>query len=319
MQCAAVFEGNELVAVFPLLTSYKGAWKIARPMGPATAEYTEPLIKQGPNSAKRAEKLWQVVRKQSGADLINLPFVRRPTPLDDTLLNENDVLGKEFDTYHHLVWPENANTWDEYYNTLGHNHRKKLSQRMKSFAKQGEVTYEIISDPKLMKEHMVWLLERKREWAKHIGLENPGYWLTSDDYINFLTDWANDNTKPETLRMDLLRLNGKVVAAFVVCVSNAWLEWIIGGYDGEYTKWSPGMILQYNFVKWGFDHKLEPDFGIGKEDNKKFWCNNQCGEATIYHITNSAWGKIGYKAFYPAFHAWKKRDKKAAIAVEEKV
>jgi CelD/BcsL family acetyltransferase involved in cellulose biosynthesis len=310
VQIATVFEDGELVAVWPLFASYKGAWKVVRPLGPATAEFTEPLIKPGPGSEQRAAKLWQVVKRRSRADLINLPFVRQPTPLGVVLRGERKVVGSEPDVFHHLVWPRANCTWDEYYGTLGSNHRKKLGQRMRSFEKQGKITYEIVTDPDQMEPHIHWLLENKREWAKHVGLKRPGYWLTSDAYIHFLMDWARDDKRPETLRVDLLRLDGEIVAAFVVCVGNTWLEWIIGGYDGEYRKYSPGMILQYNFVKWGHANGLEPDFGIGVEDNKEFWCANQSGPSTTYHIANTLWGRFAYKLLYGTFHKWKARDQK---------
>jgi CelD/BcsL family acetyltransferase involved in cellulose biosynthesis len=313
IQCAVVFENEQLVAVWPLLSNYKAVWKVVRPVGPATAEFTEPLVELDEKSDERIAKLWEVVKTKSGADIINLPFVRQPTPLAALLSNEKAIIGKEVDTFHHLYWPDKIASWDEYYNTLGNNHRKKLAQRRRSFDKLGTVTYDIITDPKLMEPHVYWILEQKREWAKHVGLRNPGYWLTSNDYANFLIDWANDVTRPETVRIDLLRLDGEVVAAFVVCVGTKWLEWIIGGYSAKYTKYSPGMYLQYCFVRWGYEHNLEPDFGVGAEDNKKFWCYNRYGEAAIYHIANSLWGKIGYKAFYSVFQKFKNSDKKSEI------
>jgi CelD/BcsL family acetyltransferase involved in cellulose biosynthesis len=292
------------------MSSYKGPWKVIRPVGPATAEFTEPLIKKGEHSVEIAAVLWQVVKENSGADLINLPFVREPTPLNAVLSQEPNVIGKDPDFFHHLVWPEGANTWDCYYNTLGSNHRKKLKQRMRALEKQGKVTYEHVTEPEEMVPYIHWILENKREWAKHVGLKNPGYWLTSDVYIHFLSAWARDQSRPERVRVDLLKLDNKVVAAFVVCACNTWLEWIIGGYDGQYTKNSPGMYLQYSFVKWGFDANLEPDFGIGSEDNKKFWCGSRSGNSTTYHVANSTWGRVGYRALYGLYNKLKQRDNK---------
>jgi CelD/BcsL family acetyltransferase involved in cellulose biosynthesis len=313
LRVVAVFDDcNKLVAVWPLMITYKGLWRVIRPVGPATAEFTEPLIKPGEHAAAIAAKLWQVVKKESGADLINLPFVREPTPLNAVLATEPNVVGKELDYFHHLYWPDGADTWDSYYGTLGSNHRKKLKQRMRALEKQGNVTYEHVTDPEAMMPYIQWILENKREWAKHIGLKNPGYWLTSDVYIHFLSAWARDTSRAETVRIDLLKLDGKVVAAFVVCVCNSWLEWIIGGYDGQFTKNSPGMYLQHAFVKWGYDNnKLEPDFGVGVEDNKRFWCGGKSGNTTTYHIANTAWGKIGYKALYGVYEKLKNRNNKA--------
>jgi CelD/BcsL family acetyltransferase involved in cellulose biosynthesis len=312
LQVAAIFEGdNKLVAVWPLMSTHKGLWRVIRPVGPATAEFTEPLIEKGEHEAEIAAALWQLVKADSKADLINLPFVREPTPLNAVLAAEPNVIGVDADFFHHLTWPDGADCWDGYYNTLGSNHRKKLKQRMRALEKQGKVTYEHVTEPEDMVPYIHWILENKREWAKHIGLKNPGYWLTSDVYIHFLSAWARDRSRPERVRIDLLKLDDRVIAAFVVCVCNTWLEWIIGGYDGQYTKNSPGMYLQHAFVKWGHDNnKLEPDFGVGVEDNKRFWCGGKSGNTTTYHIANSTWGRIGYKTLYGVYEKLKNRSKK---------
>jgi CelD/BcsL family acetyltransferase involved in cellulose biosynthesis len=64
------------------------------------------------------------------------------------------------------------------------------------------------------------------------------------------------------------------------------LDYVIGGYhaDAKYAKYSPGLVLDEDWMKVAFDQRLDVDFGAGQEPYKLLWSRGNKHEMANYRI-----------------------------------
>jgi hypothetical protein len=80
---------------------------VARPLAPATTEYSSVLVEEGPEADFRIVSAWGVLRKNLLANQILLPFVRRGSALHRGLVASKISARVQ-------VWPTSYVSWVEH-------------------------------------------------------------------------------------------------------------------------------------------------------------------------------------------------------------
>jgi CelD/BcsL family acetyltransferase involved in cellulose biosynthesis len=100
-------------------------------------------------------------------------------------------------------------------------------------------------------------------------------------FYESLAAWAADNG---WLRLWLLRLDGRAIAfALDLAAENVYYGLKVG-YDPEFARFSPGMILQHETVRYAFDHELERFEFLGADEPYKLNWTKTCRDRLAVRV-----------------------------------
>ena len=287
--CLVGWNKGRMVAVWPLLTCRKHAWKYVQPLNAIGAESADILTDDTVDQQDWIRSAWRVMSKNSKSDVIMLPYIRTGTGLR-CMLSDCGQRAMIDDGVAFCAHLRGERDWDSYCNSLSKSHRRQHASLRRRLSELGSLQFEIVQagDPRCP-QLIDWLLTNKRTWAERTG--KKGHWLFAGSYQEFLVRLLADSAHPKRLIMSLT-LDGAPICVKIVAAGKYTLEGLIAGFDARYEKYSPGNRLDEYGVKWSFEQKLDYDFGVGTESFKKFWSRNNPIEAPTFHIPNSWWGQV---------------------------
>ncbi len=203
--------------------------------------------------------------------MLSIPFVPGGTPLHDTL-DQTQGLHLTFVRPSHITDWQGIDNWDAYYSQIiSKKHRQNNARLRKQLEKQGRLTFSRVQDPADRDRVLCWLIDAKRNWL--IRNNDGNDWIPAADYLAFLRRAIRE--QPDALDLFAMSLDDRLIAAEFSAV-NAWLvEALISSYDSEFSKYSPGQLLQEDCLKWAFEKNLPYDFRMGWESYKNTWANRE--------------------------------------------
>ena len=322
--CLVGWDHGRMVAVWPLTTQRRLAWKVLRPLEATGAEYVNILIDSTIDAQSWIASAFQFAVRRSRCDFALLAYVRVGTelnralhlflssakgtdagpeagegtrcPLRGTLdtvpvlrgFLKNSTIEPDIGAYARL---SEARDWESYYSSLSDRHRRNHESLRRRLANLGEVRFEIVEagDPRCS-GLIRWMLDQKKTWCERTN--KKGHWVFSDHYRDFLTRLLSRPGTSSRAILLVLTLNSEPVAAKLGAITISLLELLIAGFDPRYAKYSPGMRLDEYWVRWAVEQKLDCDFGNGSERYKKFWSRDNIVETSRYLIPNSLWGRV---------------------------
>jgi CelD/BcsL family acetyltransferase involved in cellulose biosynthesis len=113
------------------------------------------------------------------------------------------------------------------------------------------------------------LLAHKKAWMSRHGLSSS--WLGRSEYRAFLLALVSDADSRDGLRLFSLSVNGTPIAFQLNAVDGRRVEFLIGAFDEQWARYSPGHILMLECIRWSFERGLDYDFRIGDEPYKSIW------------------------------------------------
>src|SRR5260370_1175728 len=126
--------------------------------------------------------------------------------------------------------------WGAYQKTLSASLRHKLRRVRRRLAEKGVVTLGA-EVPESSAALVDWMLERKKRWLDHQGLQSD--WIGRTDYRDFLMALASR----ADAKVFALKLDGVPIAAQLATVDPTRFEAYIGVYDPQWSFYAPGQIL----------------------------------------------------------------------------
>ena len=292
--CIVIRKKGQLVLVWPLMRYRRALWSIAEPLGPRATEYTAPLVEDSDFSLSYVRLAWQFLVKTIKSDIISLPFIKTESPLYK-ILSEGAVTGIHSDAAPFVKW-QGENDWKEYYRTLSSSYRKVQNKKRRQLSNSGDVIFDVVQDSSQAASLISWLMQEKRKWAKRVN--KKGKWVFCENYKNFLIKLASDKGCAQTIVIYLLKFDGRIIAAQLASLGSSHVDWMIAAFDDDYSRASPGILLNEHCLHWAFDRKLDCDFGPGTEENKMFWSKGNFAKTATCQVVITRWGKV-------AFAAWK--------------
>jgi CelD/BcsL family acetyltransferase involved in cellulose biosynthesis len=279
-----------MVAAFAGRIYRRKLWRFLQPLDASGAEFADILLDDSLDQQSWVTAILSVLYKSSTADVLVLPYVRRGTPLDSVVSHKADRPFLEHDVafYAHL---KDEVGWSTYHDSLSKRHQGRYASLRRRLAQMGSTQFEIIPAgdarcPALIR----WMLSQKRIWLQRSGKQGP--WLYSENYQAFLmASLADSEADPKCVMMCLF-LNGKPIAVKIAAIGKSIIEGLIAGFDAQYAKLSPGMMLDEHWVKWALEQNLDCDFGNGGEDYKRYWSRGNLIPTTKYRIAMSSSGRL---------------------------
>jgi CelD/BcsL family acetyltransferase involved in cellulose biosynthesis len=177
--------------------------------------------------------------------------------------------------------------------------RKKPGQLEQRLGKLGQVSVHMLdrTDADGIARCVRGMLSWKRQWSERVG--KKGEWLFSQHYEQFLiatlTYGAEHPNSRPLAHVNVVSLNGVLIAAVMISHGNPIANAIIGGFNPTFGKYGPGSIAVQHCVQWAFEHRYDIDFGVGSERFKAYWSRGNRTNAWSFKIARTNWGRISYR------------------------
>jgi CelD/BcsL family acetyltransferase involved in cellulose biosynthesis len=301
LRCIVVRQSGKVVLIWPLLIRRVALVKILSPLWSTGAEYTEPLVQDGPGGLDLVSSAWLSARSKIAADIISMPQLKVGSYLHTVVSRENPA-DVETDTCYVIQWDKKWTDWDSYCKAVstGHDSKQTRRRKRKKLEEQGEIEFQILTASSETAALIDWTLQHKRDWAERVN--KRGSWLYSESYRNFLVALFSSESAGQTFAIFLLKINGIPISTKLVAYNKKKLDWIITAFDAAWGRYSPGSLLDEYCVHWTFEKGLELDFGPGPVAYKKLWSNDNAITTVSYRFSGSLLGAIAMKGW-----EWRRR------------
>ncbi|QSN63267.1 MULTISPECIES: GNAT family N-acetyltransferase [unclassified Caballeronia] len=291
--CVVARRNGKMVAVWPLLVSYRNCWKFAEPLTPQNRSPSDILVAPEKDAQQIVEALYKETVRATRADVFELWRVRKTSPLY-ACVKRHAVIRREEDDLTPYAALRGVQDWDAFSRSRSGREKTKPEYLKRRLAKEGQFKIELIdaSDPRL-ESFIEWFVVQKRKWATEKVGESQ--WTFSDASLKF---WKALLSGPAAasgiFRLFVMTFNGEPVAANIVSMNSDTFYLIAITYDLNLKKFSPGTILVDECVKWAFEHHLDFDFGPGDQRYKTSWSGGESYPMSSFMVLATPWGQTGY-------------------------
>ncbi len=200
---------------------------------------------------------------------MNTPIVLRRI---DTKSPELDILARLSRSRHWLSlqstsyspWIPIQASWQEYEKALPARRRSDLRRARKRAEAEGSVTVDIISPSQSNLGDCVceFMCVEGKSWKKRAGTSLQSNEALHDFFSQYLTSVASKGM----VRFGFLRIAGRAVAG-VVGLEYARRFWVLKiGYDENYAKCSPGILVMHEMIHYAFERTLEAYEFLGNDE-----------------------------------------------------
>lgn len=204
------------------------------------------------------------------ADIIEVPFVRDGGSIQKVMENTGFFrVAAPLDSYQ--LERHNYASFDALLQTYSPNFRANLKQKRKRLQKLGELRFELPEDAASCAETIEWVIEEKRRWLQRLDKENP--WLPKEEVRAFFMAAAMKRGEFGRVGLFRLTLDGKPIAAFFSTIDRSRIEMFVTCFAPDYGRYSPGMLIIEDVVRWGCERGLDFDMRILHMDYKERWAN----------------------------------------------
>jgi CelD/BcsL family acetyltransferase involved in cellulose biosynthesis len=298
LRCIVIRRSGKVVLIWPLLLRRLALITILSPVWSTGAEYTEPLVTDGPDALDLVSKAWLTARSRIPAAIISMPQVKVGSYLH-TVVSKEKPVDVEVGAGYVIQWDSTWTDWDTYCKVVstGHDSKQTRKRKVKKLAEQGNVEFQILHASSETAAMVDWSFHHKRDWAEKVN--KRGTWLYSQKYRNFLVALFSTESAQASqhFAIFLLKIDGVPLASKLVAYNKSKLDWIFTAFDGDWGRYSPGSLLDEYAVRWTFDNSIEIDFGVGPESYKKLWSYNNAIPTVCYRFSGNLLGTIAMQAW----------------------
>jgi CelD/BcsL family acetyltransferase involved in cellulose biosynthesis len=282
--CVVVRRLGSVVAIFPLVASRRGLWRVGSPLNSEASEYCPFLIDSRADLTEVLEAIWETLHRHPALDALFLRNVRE----DKTL---GLWLGRLDEAVRTLTAPsaqirfDGHPDWDSYFATRSSRMRQELRRKLRNAENLGMRFCEI-TDPQERQEVWQWLVRRKKTALASRGKND---WLLTPSRVDF----AAATLELLGARRPLLaiKLDDAIVAAGLCSADETRVEGFVMSYDESYAKISPGALLQLYCARWALGHGLDFDLRTGDEAFKSQWAND-ISPVSMFAVPITSWGRL---------------------------
>jgi CelD/BcsL family acetyltransferase involved in cellulose biosynthesis len=272
----AVRAGPELIALAPLVSSPRGL-RCFSPFrrleflgsGSIGSDYLDLILKRG-----REEAAWAALAEELAQEkrALKLDHLNRRSASAAELAQRLKKLGWSLYEAKRNVSPYielAGHSWESYLAGLGPEHRYNVRRRMKNLSKQFDVRFEAAGTEAERREAFSLLVKlHGMRWRQN----GAGGVFCAPGLFSFHEDMSRLALTRGWLRLFVLRLDGKPVAALYGFRYKRVFYFYQSGFDPEYGKFSVGLVTMGLAIKSAIEEgAAEYDFLYGDEPYKFLW------------------------------------------------
>lgn len=308
LRIIAVRDEARLIAVWPLVRSRNRLWNVLRPLSPESADYTTVLCDPDHASPALMDSIWQAARVQCAADIILLPYLDCKSELYRLVSEQARVMVAKEHPYA-VARLSLEKDWNSFIAGLGKLANKKPGALYQRLEREGKVELRTLG-PEDREENarmVEWMLARKRDWAERV--DKKGDWLYAQSYGEYLVALLNHRDEDACARLNVLTLNGEILAVNMIGLGKRSIMGMMGGFDRRFSKFAPGAVTTEAWAHWALERGFDFDLGIGAETFKAYWSKNNIEHVSSVQIAQTNWGRVAFAmaSGQSALAAWRGR------------
>jgi len=183
-----------------------------------------------------------------------------------------------------------GHTWDSFIESLGPEHRSNLRRRLKALASRFEVRFEPATDEAGRREALASLLAlHEMRWRPRGGSEA----FHTAALRSFHEEISRLALARGWLRLYVLRLDGRAVAALYGFAYGGRFYFYQSGFDPRYTRYGVGLVTMGLAIRAAIEEGLmEYDLLHGDEAYKFLWAREVRRLARLEIYPPGAWGAL---------------------------
>ena len=266
---------GRLVGLWSLVRYHSWRGAVLRPLGSEATEYAAIITTSSHLADAVGIAIWQ--RARTLGDALILPHVRAGSMLAGIARAHCRMATRDTTITRWVDFTPHAD-FEGFLSTINRKRTATLRRARRRLAREGDLAVACIVDPAEQAEVIDWALGRKQQWLRENEISNP--WIGAASYRAFLHTLSADSISP--LRIFTLRLDGRIIASAILSQHGHWLESNIIAHDPDWSRFSPGTLLNTECLRFAFEHGVQFDFRIGEQPYKASWTNKTC-EATTVH------------------------------------
>lgn len=266
-----VWDDDELIAVWPLMTTSAGAIRIMRHLGDPHSQYGNLLCREDRLGGRDLEQLVARISDDPECDVAVFTAVPETSPLA-RLLPRGSRLPGCGDISSVLDLSGFANS-DEYVQGLGRLRRRSRNRRRKQLERLGPLDFRVVwpDDPDFA-DLVRRCVAMKKEWLDEKGQYGSGFRV--DGYDDFLARLTGDAATMSGACLSVLRAGDAVVAIELGFIRDRHYYSYVGAFDWDLRALSPGKVLMHMIVCWLIDNGVAAYDLLGNQsDYKQSWSN----------------------------------------------
>jgi CelD/BcsL family acetyltransferase involved in cellulose biosynthesis len=293
LHVATVWRADDLIAVWPFIQRRRGRVLRIDPVSCGlNEEYGNPLFAPGEDTFETCAALLRVLT--SGIDIMHVPFLREGSNMQKAIEARKALkFAVPIDAF--AVDRQSAATFE----ALIAGYPKKLRVNLRSARKRlgelGKVSFELPDEARGQIETIDWILQQKRAWLQRKDKSRD--WFFKEETRQFLQGAATIRNVVGRLGLFVLKLDGVPVAAVVSTIDRRRIEMHVTTFDPAYARFSPGMLLIEDMLRWGFERNLSFDMRTLKAEYKERWATSSSKRVSYFMTASSR----GMARFAPDF------------------
>ncbi|SFV38561.1 GNAT family N-acetyltransferase [Hyphomicrobium facile] len=260
---------DRLIMVFPLVSERMRGITQVFWMGGSASQYGDALIENVPDKDAILRAAFDLLRSQSGADILRLRRVREDANVTP-LMNELGATAAErlVAPYMDLTSAADFPAFEQRYSSKTRKNRRRLFRRLEE---KGPMQFLRLHGGDEARQLAVEALGLKSEWLKSRGLLSNA--IADRRMADLFADLAEGKTKPAGCIVSALKSNGEIAALEVSFACKARIAMHLIAFNLEYEKSGAGVLLLEQSLKDGYAEGLEACDMLAPGDGYKFdWC-----------------------------------------------
>ena len=289
---ALAWQGNELVAALPLVVRHRWGLRTLEWCAQALSDYCDALVL--PEHVADLPQVWNAATQARGFDVLNLQQVRPDAAIRCCLDTGSGMLAgptRRASRAHCLAIDCVCQSSEAWFRSLGKKGRNNFWRGERLLASiGGDIAYHC-ADPATqpIDTYLQRLFELKHAWLHARRHASP--LLTADGRV--LQAMLRAAVESGRVRLFMVTSGGRMAAASVNFLQSDTLQAYMTGYDPEFERASPGMLLLVHYVRWAYDRGLtQVDLLRGNEPFKVKLATS----ATLLNCYNGARTLLGTAA-----------------------
>lgn len=286
LHCLVGRQSGRVVLIWPFVIYRRYGVSIARPLGGAHTEYTDPLLEVSAEADHRIELAWNFLRQTCPCDYFFLPSVREESRLHQ-MFSKNGVQCSSKTISLWVDW-SGIEKWEDYCGKLSKSMLQQNKRRRRRLNECGRVTFDLL-DGDSCAPAIDWHLRTKFEQLARTNFRAP--LLLSKAYRDHLVLGASRGGPNGRISVWSLKLSNRIIATTVIRVDKFRIEVLNSTYDVAFSKYAVSRMLRLEILKWAFDRRLEFDMRLGEYSHKRVFANRETS-VLLYEISNSVVGSL---------------------------
>jgi CelD/BcsL family acetyltransferase involved in cellulose biosynthesis len=253
-------EGNEVIGIAPLKLEGNRASFIG---DPSVCDYLDFVVQPGCEDSVGHALLSELARR--GLSLLELECLR-PDSVASGLMGSETQFGKyarcqASDVSYEVALPDG---WQKYLDLLETKQRHEVERKLRRLEQMGQPHLEVLADGDIQENDREFFFSLMTESRR----DKAGF--LTEEMRRFFTFAMRAMARYGLLRLGVLSLGARKVAAVLFFVYNKRVYLYNSGYDPAYRSASVGLISKLYCLRWAIENKYSTfDFLKGPEIYKK--------------------------------------------------